>query len=158
MSSNYQSIGIHSNSCRFIDFDYLSMMLPFLHLVMCSLWQLAFCHFGALSSFFTLVNQLQRLGGSEIQYWTFTASELTTSVLGPANQNRAVKHQTEPASNKMPPSIAEAKLNVTAVMGYTVGSVKITTQNISHVKDTHPTGALHLHGRSKISPVSQSAR
>ena len=133
-------------------------MLPLLHLVICSLWQLAFCHFGALSSFYTIGNQLQRLGGSDIQYWTFTTSKLTTSVLGPANQNRAFKHQTEPASNKMPPSIAGAKLNVTAVMGYTVGSRKITTQNISHVKNTHPTGALHLHGRSKISHVSHSAR
>ncbi len=119
-------------------------MLPFLHFLICSLWQPAFYHFGAFSSFYTLGNQLQRLGGSEIQYWTFTASELTTSVLGPANQNRAFKHQTEPASNRMPPSIAGAKLNVLAVIGYTVGSVKMTTQNISHVNDTYPTGALHL--------------
>jgi len=53
----------------------------------------------------------------------------------------------------MPPSIAGAKLNVTPVMGYIVGSMKITTQNISHVKDTDPTGTLHLQGRSEMLPV-----
>jgi len=91
---------------------------------------------------------LQGLGGSEIQYWTLTTSELSTSVLGPANQKRAFKHQAAPASNKTPPSIAGAKSNVTNVMGYTVRSMKIATQNISHMKDTHPTVALQMSCRA----------
>ena len=112
--------------------------------------ELAACHLGATPSNYTFGDQLHCLGGSKIQYWTFTISELSTSDLGPANQKRAIRHQTAIASNKIPPRSAEAKLNVCDVIGYIVGSMKITTQNISHVKDTYPTGTLHLQGGSKI--------
>ncbi len=109
-----------------------------------------------LGNFALVAHQSRCLGGSDIQYGTFTTSELSTSVLGPANQKRAVRHHTPAASNKMVPSTAGAKLKVTAVIGYTVGSMKITTQNISHMKDTHPTGILHLQGRSSVYWVTTS--
>ena len=56
-------------------------------------------------------------GGSVIQYFVLTASELSTSILGPVNQKRAETTHARVATAETPPTATAVKLKFAAVMG-----------------------------------------
>ena len=97
-------------------------------------------------------NRLRRfLGGSVIQYFVLTASELSTSVLGPLNHERADSHHAVTAVIRMTPRTAGAKLEFAKVTGYSTGSMKMAVANNNQTVATTPTTALHLRNKGKAS-------
>ena len=102
-------------------------------------------------------NRLRRfLGGSVIQYFVLTASELSTSVLGPLNHERADSHQAVTAVIRMTPRTAGAKLMFAKVMGYSPGSMKMAEANNNQRVATTPTTALHLRNKGKVSSTQHA--
>jgi hypothetical protein len=84
------------------------------------------------------------------QYFVLTASELSTSSLGPPNQDCAeISHTTRDAS-RIATTAAEAKLKFWEVKGYTKGNIKSTDEKISQRKAVRLIGVLHLHNRHLV--------
>lgn len=91
-----------------------------------------------------------------IQYFVLTASELSTSVLGPLNHERADSHQAVTAVIKMTPRTAGAKLEFAKVMGYSTGSMKMAVANNNQRVATTPTTVLHLRNKGKVSSTQHA--
>ena len=88
---------------------------------------------------------MPRLGGSVIQYFVFTASELSTSVLDPTNQKRAENNHTMVAIPETPPTATGVKLKFSAVTGYTKGKLKRIAVNTNQTIEIELMGGPRLH-------------
>ena len=86
-----------------------------------------------------------------IQYFVLTASELSTSSLGPVNQNCADSSHAAMTMTQAPPTATEAKLKFAAVSGYLCGNVKMTAAKTNQMREMKLMGQPHLHHKCNFS-------